>query len=291
MSGNGRDAYAQTCDPNFEDVMEARATLEAMREVEMAQRIIIRPDSVLEYSCFDDRINELAGAADAMFSDNIFSPDLFNIPVQTYDPTGPYAGFLPTINATTVTTPGNAEGVVRTGPNPPPFPPGRLYVSGLDTALSQIVYASMLQFLLSNFPHVYVAGTFSGVSATPGVCDPMKLVWDFVRCRNFSAANFRTFGELAVADPRTTPVACNVAARSTTWTTTIAAAFPAPGATGGVIPIDTHLDKFVSSCASVEPIPTGVQVFRGAPPTEVFEGAVCPAAGCYYDGSAGDCKP
>jgi hypothetical protein len=48
-----------TCDPTFMDVLENRAWMEGKREMEIAQRLMLKPDSVLEYSCFNIRLNEL----------------------------------------------------------------------------------------------------------------------------------------------------------------------------------------------------------------------------------------
>jgi hypothetical protein len=57
-------AYAgtvpSTCDPQFMDVLENRAWMEGKRQQEIAQRLIVKQDSVLEYSCFNTRLNELS---------------------------------------------------------------------------------------------------------------------------------------------------------------------------------------------------------------------------------------
>ncbi len=50
-----------TCDPDFWEIMDARAWMEGSREMEVAQRLILKPDSVLEYSCFTTRANQLSG--------------------------------------------------------------------------------------------------------------------------------------------------------------------------------------------------------------------------------------
>ncbi len=57
------------CDPDFMTVVEDRAWMEGQREVEMAERLILKPDSVLEYSCFNELVNELA-VAGSVFSDS-----------------------------------------------------------------------------------------------------------------------------------------------------------------------------------------------------------------------------
>ena len=91
------------CDPEFMGVMESRAWLEGQREVEIAERLILKPDSVLEYSCFDTRINEMA--SNSVFQDSV-STALGNIvgtPAATYINTnfghgfagGTYSGAAP----------------------------------------------------------------------------------------------------------------------------------------------------------------------------------------------------
>ncbi|GEM_PF-6411187 len=51
------------------DLMRSRAWMEAQREVEVAETLILKPDSVLDYSCFSDLSNEAKGI-------NIFQEDL-----------------------------------------------------------------------------------------------------------------------------------------------------------------------------------------------------------------------
>src|SRR5690349_5990742 len=78
-------AWAQSlpttpCDPEYMDALEARAYLEAQREVAQNQNFILKPDSVLEYTCFDMFLGHFAadhnwGASAAncdqfMFSDS-----------------------------------------------------------------------------------------------------------------------------------------------------------------------------------------------------------------------------
>jgi len=60
---------ATPCDPNYYESLEARAWLEAQREITQNQNLIFKPDSVLEYTCFDNHLRELADHADEMFSE------------------------------------------------------------------------------------------------------------------------------------------------------------------------------------------------------------------------------
>lgn len=58
------------CDPEYYKSLESRAWLEAQREITQNQNLIFKPDSVLEYTCFDQQLKELAQHATDMFSEN-----------------------------------------------------------------------------------------------------------------------------------------------------------------------------------------------------------------------------
>lgn len=69
-AANNTPAIAKTpCDTKYFDTLEARAWLEAQREVVQNQNLIFKPDSVLEYTCFDKYANVLAKEAKNMFSE------------------------------------------------------------------------------------------------------------------------------------------------------------------------------------------------------------------------------
>ena len=58
------------CDATYFQALEARAWMEAQREITQNQAIIVKPDSVLEYTCFDQYLNELAGDATFLLSES-----------------------------------------------------------------------------------------------------------------------------------------------------------------------------------------------------------------------------
>lgn len=58
------------CDPNYYKSLKARAWLEAQREITQNQNLIYKPDSVLQYTCFNKHLNVLASRAGSMFSEN-----------------------------------------------------------------------------------------------------------------------------------------------------------------------------------------------------------------------------
>lgn len=57
------------CDVDYYESLEARAWLEAQREITQNQNLIFKNDSVLEYTCFDGYLAELADHASDMFSE------------------------------------------------------------------------------------------------------------------------------------------------------------------------------------------------------------------------------
>ncbi len=56
VGGNSALAANASCDDDFRDVLKARAWMSAKREVETAERLILKADSVMEYTCHLDRI-------------------------------------------------------------------------------------------------------------------------------------------------------------------------------------------------------------------------------------------
>lgn len=66
--GYAQNIAPSPCDPNYYDSMEARAWLEAQREISQNQNLIFKPDSVLEYTCFDQFLSILVTNAPNMFS-------------------------------------------------------------------------------------------------------------------------------------------------------------------------------------------------------------------------------
>jgi hypothetical protein len=63
-----------SCDANYYEILRARSFLEGQREMEAAQRLILKADSVLEYSCFHIDL-AFAGNWGATFSENGLVPD------------------------------------------------------------------------------------------------------------------------------------------------------------------------------------------------------------------------
>lgn len=257
------------CDPDFYDAVSARAEMEAEREFEAAGRLLLKPDSVLQYSCFDAQVTALGLAANTMFSDRTTAP-LFTI----HPTTGP--NIPPAIP-------------VVLGPNGPNPPGGDI---ALDTMLSGLVKVPMASYLSENFNNSFAGGLYS----TGGLCASMGAVWKFLKCQDFDKDLFIALKDMPGTDPRripsSLPYACDAAVRKTKWDARIARAFPVPAtptALGGIdLAVDYNRSIYTGTCSSATPIPTGVQVAKGASP---YDDAVCSIPGCYYDESgSGSCK-
>ncbi len=65
---NAPDIAPQPCDTEYWKQMSARAWMEAEREIMMNQNLIFKPDSVLEYTCFDQMVNLTASKGGKIFS-------------------------------------------------------------------------------------------------------------------------------------------------------------------------------------------------------------------------------
>jgi len=63
-----RKFATDSCDPQYYESMESRAWLEAQREITQNQNLIFKPDSVLQYTCFDKFANVASKNAKNMFS-------------------------------------------------------------------------------------------------------------------------------------------------------------------------------------------------------------------------------
>ncbi len=61
---------ATACDPEYMDALESKAYLEVQREITQNKNLIFKPDSVLEYTCFNRFVREVArGDGAGLFSE------------------------------------------------------------------------------------------------------------------------------------------------------------------------------------------------------------------------------
>jgi len=303
-AGAARASPTTPCDPEYMDALEARAYMEAQREVSQNQNYILKPDSILEYTCFDWFLAHFSsdqnwgGSCDAYpFSDSCRWGTVFMQP----------AGSIW----------GSVNGVVVTAL--------KAYLTG------QFSYTSR-NYLYGRANAQYPT-TLNSVSDPPPTsnyaCTEMETVWLEAHCYNFSQETdhdaFYQFDWYKANDPRTnnpkTPDdwsgnTCTVATPYSSGNA-ITEAFNGndakydltaenPWSSSGLTdtntyladPVVTHLDLILpvggpnppapTACNTVQAIPTGVCVVRAGWNT-VYEDAVCPNPGCYYmaPGAAG----
>ncbi len=255
------------CDNAYYESLSARAWLEAQREITQNQNIILKPDSVLEYTCFDQLVWELGDHAVQMLSetaaygnplgpasmDNALDRLVMNAIGSYFNSNygGVSIGTLgghPTATAIRHTVPPSLHGTV-------PLPNG--------TSPSSSAYS----------------------------CNIMKRVWQAAKCINFitdaSFDGFYTFGEYAISpDKRRLPVTCSVLPLGN-WGVNLTAALTSGPWTND--PVQTYLTETnPQNCTgatcpcSGDPIPTGVKVSGQSPGPASYDEKICLQPACRY---------
>ncbi len=243
------------CDSNYYESLSSRAWLEAQREITQNQNLILKPDSVFEYTCFDLFLRELAQHARNMFSETTsFGGPL---PANSMD------NALQQLVGTSLINFVNAN-----------F--GYYDMLGGHTAGQGI----------SHVPQPIVGGTYT--------CDMMNQVWLAAKCINFASDpaedGFYTFEEYRTdPDKRHLPNRCP--AMPGIWAANINASIVNPLWTPD--PMKTYLAfidpaNCVGGNANNIAIPTGVDVKGTA---GGYAEHVCIIPGCRYNPGPGSCQP
>lgn len=261
------------CDPQYMDALESRAWLEAQREITQNQNLIAKPDSVLEYTCFNRFLNVLAREA----------PNMFSATTRWGD--------IPDLGADS-----QADALARLM--------GDALVDYLDNNFEHT-------YLGGRAPQNYTYdGTVTRGDYT---CDQMIVVWEAAKCMNFYGDGregfdgFYDFAFYADSDPRNLPPGLECEPPTDMINTNMGIAFnnrqdtyvlmaenPNDAAPYLVDPLVTFLEFILplgvepaTDCAA--PIQTGITVRRqGMAP---YPDAVCPNPGCYYTGPGNECNP
>ncbi len=249
------------CDTLYYETLSARAWLEAQREISQNQNIILKPDSVFQYTCFDGIMKELSDAASNMLSEttaygNPLAVDSFENALDSLVVTS-IQSYL-----------GNNYGGVA-----PPV--GYNLLSGHTAALG-----------------IYHTPASNASSASPYSCDIMGRVWQAAKCINFvtnsTTDGFYTFGEYAAGtlDVRHLPNALACTPINGNWTGNLATALTSGPWTND--PVDTYLeltepdDCTGPSCnCDGDPVPTGLTVINQAFPSG-YQEKICLQPGCRY---------
>ena len=281
-------SYAQSspCDPEYMDALEARAWMEAQREIAQNQNLIFKPDSVLEYTCFDRFLNRVASNSGYTQSGRIFSEtDRWGYPVGLSSTT--------TDNALQVVVLSSLNAYL-----------GSNFPDGFADTRSSVSYTAN-----------------TSVSGGDYTCDMMGQIWHQVRCMEFMDENnsdsFRDFSWYAFTDPRQfrpPSFQCPVSGNNSIQGLQAQAAFGQArtaafngdeamfdinngSVTDGTPYLEddmvSHLDMILpgTNCAGSAIVPTGVSIQRtdvnGGAPYDEF---VCSKPGCSAD-PGGSCVP
>lgn len=275
------------CDPEYMDALEARAWMEAQREITQNQNFIFKPDSVLEYTCFDSFLNEAA----SNFGDRQFSE-------TTHWGDSTPNGFAAD------STDDALEAVV--------LDPLNAYLNANFTTIG----INMGDYL-NNRPNTAIARTAATEvnGGTAYACAEMQQVWRAARCMDFNDEEnydgFYDFLWYQVNDPRRedndwVPVCVRddrmTAARTTAFNGDqalfeISASDEILAAQGNGTPyqeddVITHLDRILPGTCTGTAIPTGISVERpdvnGGNP---YPERVCPNPGCTAAPGSATCSP
>jgi len=249
------------CDPTYYESLSARAWLEAQREITQNQNLILKPDSVFEYTCFDRLVRELADHADEMFSE-----------------TGRYGNPLGS------TSMDNAlQSLV-----------GTSLITYINNNFGSKAPGVVGAYnLLAGHPAA------TGINHQPRSindnisysCDIMARVWQAAKCINFisnaTTDGFFTFEEYAVSavDKRHLPTSCT--AINTNWNSNLNTALTSgPWAHD---PVNTYftltnpINCVGPTCpCSTPPIPTGIEVIRTGSNNNRYPEFICLQPGCHY---------
>ncbi len=285
-----------TCDADFMNQIYAKSFLEAEREVVVNAMYIRKPDSVLEYSCFDQHLAVGYEGIAGIFSDSeLFSDRLVNILGWWGD-----TASIPTYGGTPTTRLDVFLGVDYN-----------------DASVEAAVLTALNSYILGegaeddgNFEHDFLGGatavgnTLSYVAGgAESVCSHMYDVYYLAKCEDFDKnLAFLTFDQLIESeeDPRLLPWACE--ARHGITEALIALAENTEDAFVNYDPPETRLDLmtfYFAGCAG-PPIPTGVRVLIEDYGTDIFGNPVlirdedfpdmvCPNPSCSVEYGGGAC--
>lgn len=265
------------CDPKYYDSLKARAWMEAQREITSNQTLIFKPDSVLEYTCFDQFMYEMNRDAPKMFSGHTR-----------------WGTILPPNSMLTT-----LESVI-----------GGAYDAYLESNFNHNLLGGRSE------TEAYTRDPRGNPTSFGNYdCDIMGNIWQEAKCRDFIASEhdgFFTFDEYADTDNpdrRTLPNACGKIDRrwrdNIGWALVDSAAEDDPPETTFTPWVEDFIITFMAMLDPIQcngpvtteifaviPIPTGITVIRSAGTPATYPEKACVAPGCHYDPELDQCiKP
>lgn len=277
------------CDANFMNQIYAKSFLEANRQNTMNQVVVRKPDSVLQYTCFDKFASDAAQNAGFSFSESTLWT-ASSVPIGS------------NLNDQPVTS--HALSVNQNG--------------ALDNAISTLTLSATKDYVDQNYSYEMLGGRptlpkddiSNTVSNAPYFCDMLTSVWEYAKCDNFAAGDDAVLSleTLAGLNPRTEPLACSGNAPHAieqghldladnkdfdyvSFDPVIYMRDGAPSAT---------LDFFTTGDECLPPVETGVSMrivetekdVAGNENTiseYIYPDKICPTPGCFYNQTKDEC--
>ncbi len=248
------------CDNLYYETLSSRAWLEAQREITQNQNLILKPDSVFEYTCFDLLLSELADHASSLLSE-----------------TTSFGSGLGTNSMDQA-----LQLLI-----------GNSLIAYINNNYGSKDTLGLSYNLLGGHPAAvgiaHAPRTIRGSNSYS--CDIMARVWQAAKCINFASNEdtdgFYSFENYALSlDKRILPSLCLPA--TTAWNTNLATALTSGPWTND--PVQTYFSMTNAqncsggTCACTgDPIPTGLMVTRsGYPGANSYAEHVCLQPGCRY---------
>ena len=261
------------CDVDFMNQLKARAYLGAERVALTAQTAITKPDSVLEYSCFDKMVGIVANVAGPIFTESTHWKNV-KVPISNDKK----------IKYNLQVFMGDKK---------------------LDTSLENVVLKALDSYAKDSFSHSFLGGNSEGYNSIIGSvttasydCYHMNDVWVEAQCRNFDTGTVRsaTFQEL-IEDPRALPLECK---GTTISQDLIDVSQNTEGEYSNVSLVDEELLEATSLKECGDPVPTGPEYLKIIVIEDDFlepiveresrPDMVCITPGCSYNRDSGKCE-
>lgn len=243
----------ETCNGAVLDAMKARAWMESQQEIEQNQTLVFKPDSVFEYTCFDQIVGITGEHAAPIFSETTYWGALHD---SQHTDRALFAAVITPLRQWLQTNFGHT------------FLGGRMGVNGRP----QMDYAPV--------------SNGGGGSYT---CDRMREVWKYAKCWNFGSDPkdqvYLSFDQIGpFGDPRLLPNPCAAAPVWSSGTQAVWRKNPpwfTPYSQNNQ-QIFQLVGQRIRPGQCGNPLPTGITVRMEG--TEDFSDAVCTQPGCVYDG-------
>lgn len=259
QSTNNTNNPVTGCATDTWTAMVNQAVLQTRREMAINQRYIVKPDSVMAYSCLSEQLKLVGEHAGVLSETKRWANKQVDI-----------------LNGNTATV------TVDMGSN------------SLDGAINNVATQPYESYLQSLFNYDFLAGQAAGLTGSPqddetGVsqmhapCGAMSKVWQIAKCMNVTDDPlFPKFEELIGKDPRKFPssYACNDTGITQNMIDT------ARGSKVKKDNVDTYLEMLYTG-ACHPPISTGITVYRREGAEQIskertYSDGLCITIGCSY---------